>query len=121
MAHHVVVDLEHTRDLVERLALGAEREQVVDAVGLLVDLVGELAAAPDVLAVPPAATLLDQVAGALDDLFLPLVRHFGVQHEQDLVVDHGFPSTPSFGLRRPRRQACTGTAHARRGRKRLLE
>ena len=98
MAHDVVVDLEDARDLVERLAVGAEREQVVDAVGLLVDLVGELAAAPGVLAVPRAAALLDEVAGALDDLLLPLLGQLGVQHEQNFVVVHvpgllpsGFP------------------------------
>jgi hypothetical protein len=98
VAHHVIVDLEHARDLVERVALGAEREQVVDAVALLVDLVRELAAAPGVLAVPRPPAFLDEVARALDDLLLPLLGQVGVQHEQNLVVGHvpgllpsGFP------------------------------
>ena len=86
--HDRVVDLEHARDLVERLGLGAEAEQVVDAVGVLVDLVGELAAPPDVLAVPAAPAGLDEIARALDDLLLALLRELGVQHEQNLVVDH---------------------------------
>ena len=52
MAHHGVVDLQHAGDLVERLAARLEHEQVVDALLLLRDLVGEPAAAPGVVAAP---------------------------------------------------------------------
>ena len=97
VTHHVVVDLEHARDLVERLAVGAEREQVVDAVGLLVDLVGELAPAPGVLAVPRAAALLDEVARALDDLLLPLFGQVGVQHAAEFR-SRSRSRSPSVGL-----------------------
>ena len=52
MAHDAVGDLQHARDLRERGRSGGEEEQVVDAVGLVVDLVGELAPAPRLVAVP---------------------------------------------------------------------
>ena len=68
-----------------------EEQQVVVPVGLLVDLVGELALAPGVVARERAATLLDQLAHARDDLRLGLLGEVWVQQQQDLVVDHGFP------------------------------
>src|SRR4051794_36371563 len=43
--HDAVRDLEDARQLVERLRVAREEEQVVGAVGLVVDLVRELAAA----------------------------------------------------------------------------
>ena len=52
VAHDAVGDLEHARDLGERLRRRGEEQQVVDAVGLVVDLVGELAPAPRLVAVP---------------------------------------------------------------------
>ena len=88
VAHDAVGDLEDARQLVERLRLGVELEQVVDAVGLLVDLVGELAPAPGIVADPGAAALLHQLAGAADDLVVPLLGEVGVEHEQNLVVVH---------------------------------
>ena len=88
VAHDAVVDLEHARDLVQRVGLAGDVEQVVDAVGLLVDLVGEPAAPPGVVAVPGAAALLGELADARDDLRLPLLGELGVQHEQNLVVVH---------------------------------
>ena len=45
---------------------------MVDALALVVDLVGELAAAPRLVALPAAALLLDQLAHAGDDLVLAL-------------------------------------------------
>jgi hypothetical protein len=88
VAHHAVRDPQDARDLVERRGVAVERDEVVRTFGLLVDLVGELAPATGVLALPRAAALLDQVADALDDLLLALVGQVGVQHEQYLVVDH---------------------------------
>src|SRR5215204_4272009 len=58
MAHDSVSDLEDPGDLLERLRLGREGQQVVGAVGLVVDLVGELSAAPDVVGVDSAAAPL---------------------------------------------------------------
>src|SRR5688572_17804874 len=71
---------------------------MVGAVGLVIDLEGELASAPDVVGVPRATAPLDQLAGAGDDLRLPLLRELGVEHEQDFVRRHGCPESPSFGL-----------------------
>ena len=118
MAHDAVRDPQDARDLVQRLGLGGELEQVVGALRLVVDLVGEPAPAPGVVAVPGAAGLLDQLAGARDDLVLALLRQLRVEHEQDLVVGFHSPNLPSFGLRRPRRQAPLGENGAKRGRKR---
>src|SRR5215210_1264309 len=89
VAHDSVGDAQNARDLRERLRLGRKREQVIGAVGLVVDLVGELAPSPDVVCVPGAAALLDQLTRARDDLGPALLRELGVEHEQDLVVDHG--------------------------------
>src|SRR5206468_6949825 len=73
MPHDVVVDLQHTRDLVERLGGCREGQQVVAALGLVVDLVGEPPASPDVVGAPRAAALLDELAYASDDLRLALL------------------------------------------------
>ena len=75
-------------DLLERLRLGREGQQVVGAVGLVVDLVGELAAAPDVVRVDAAAAALNELARALDDLGLALLGELRVEHEQDFVGRH---------------------------------
>jgi hypothetical protein len=40
MAHHAVVDPQHTADLVQRLGGAGELEQVVPALVLVVDLIG---------------------------------------------------------------------------------
>ncbi len=84
--HDAVRDLEHARHLVERGGLAAERQQVVDALRLVVDLVREAAAAPRVVGLPGASVLLDELARAREDLLVPVLRHVGVEHEQDLVV-----------------------------------
>src|SRR5262249_4781666 len=88
VAHDAVRDLEHARDLFQRLRRRLECQQLVEAVRLVVDLVSEFAPAPDVLPAPSAAGALDVLAHARDDLVLALVRQFGVEHEQDFVVDH---------------------------------
>src|ERR671934_179289 len=66
--HDAVRDLEDARDLVERLRVRVEREQVVDALALVVDLVGELPPPPDLLVGPGPAAALDELARARDDL-----------------------------------------------------
>src|SRR5712691_1027500 len=83
--HHAVVDLEHARDLVERLAAALEDEQVVDALRLLVDLVGQPPAAPRVVAPPGTAAALDELAHARDHLVLVGVGALRVQHQKNLV------------------------------------
>ena len=88
MPHDAVGDLEHARDLVEGRGLGREGQQVVDALRLVVDLVGQPAAAPRLLVVPAPAVALDRLAHARDDLGLPLLGHLGIEHQQDLVVSH---------------------------------
>src|SRR5919204_6744437 len=94
VAHDAVGDAEDARELVPRLPLGVELEQVVDALALVVDLVGEAAAPPDVLPLPPAAAALDQLARSRDDLLLALLRHVRIEHQQNLVRHHTFPRPP---------------------------
>ena len=77
---HRVVDLEHARDLLERLRLRVEDDEVVDALLLVRDRIGETAAAPGVVAVPGALALLDEVARAGDDVVLAGLGLLGVQH-----------------------------------------
>ena len=65
-----------------------EEEEVVDRFALVVDLVGEAAAAPRLVAVPGALRAVDGVADALDDLVRPLFGEVRVQQQHDLVVVH---------------------------------
>jgi hypothetical protein len=95
-------------ELLERLRLGVEVEQVVRALGLVPDLVGEPAASPEVVPDPRATRLLDQVGRALDDLLLPPFGQLGIEHEQDFVCDHVSRDLRSCGLNRPRRLASLG-------------
>src|SRR5512133_2299150 len=88
MAEDAVRDLEHARNLVQRSRLGLEGQEVVGAFGLVVDLVGEPAASPDVVALEGAASALDELSRARDDLGLPLFGKLGVEQQQDFVVDH---------------------------------
>src|SRR5918995_5688913 len=83
MPHRAVGDPEHPRDLLEGLRVRVEMQEVVGPLGLLVDLVGELAPAPALLPNPGPAPLLDEVADARDDLVLALVGQLGIEHEHD--------------------------------------
>ena len=74
VAHDAVGDLEHARDLGERLRRRREEQEVVDRLALVVDLVGEPATAPRLVAVPGASGALDRVADALNDLVRPARR-----------------------------------------------
>src|SRR5205823_8676682 len=118
VAHDAVGDAEDPRQLRECLRLGVEVEQVVRAFALVSDLVREPAPPPDVMADPLAAALLHQIARTLDDLLLPILRQFGIEHEQDFVCDHVSRDLPSSGLNRPRRRAQLGKTARWRGRKR---
>jgi hypothetical protein len=88
VAQDTVRDLEHARNLVQRSRLGREGQEVVGAFGLVVDLVGEPAASPDVVALEGSASALDELSRARDDLVLPLFRELVVEQQQDFVVDH---------------------------------
>ena len=70
---------------------------MVEALRLVVDLVGELAPAPDIVTVPAAFAALDGLADARDDLVLPLLGRVRVEQQQDFVLGHGSRSAP-FGL-----------------------
>src|SRR4029077_20689116 len=89
MPHDAVVDAEDTRGLVERPGVTGEMQQVVAALALVADLVGELAAGPDVVQVPGGAALLDQLTHPRDDLRLTAVLELGVEQQQNLVFVHG--------------------------------
>src|SRR5439155_12467022 len=104
---HAVRDPQDPGELGERRRVGVELQQVVDAFAFVVDLVREAAPAPCVVAHPRAAALLDEVAGARDDLLLALLRQVGIEHQQDFVRNHA-PEPPSSGLNRPRRLAPLG-------------
>src|SRR5262245_58976950 len=91
VTHHVVVDLQHARELVERLGARAEAEEVVDALLLLVDRIGEAPPAPDVVALERTAALLDQRAEPAHDVRLLLLGELGVQQQENLVLGHAFP------------------------------
>ena len=92
VAEDVVVDLQDTRQLVERLRARREADEVVDAVLLLRDRVGEPAPAPRVVALDAAAALLDQRAHPAHDLALLLFGQFGIEQQQNLVFGHSVPS-----------------------------
>src|SRR5918995_6853207 len=95
MAHDAVGDLEDARDLVQRIGLCRERQQVVRAVRLVVDLVGELAPAPDFVLLEAPAAAFEELARARHDFLLALIRGLRIQHEQNLVVDHVPSCLPS--------------------------
>src|SRR4029079_16558918 len=82
------LDLEDAGDLVERVRLRVEDDEVVDALLLVRDRIGQTAPAPGVVAVPRATVLLDEVARAGDDVVLARLGLLGVQHQQDLVGRH---------------------------------
>ena len=69
VAHDPVGDLEDPGDLLERLRLSRKGQQVVGAVGLVVDLVGELAATPDIVAstLPPLRSTSSRVRWTISD------------------------------------------------------
>jgi hypothetical protein len=94
VAHDAVGDPEDARELLQRLRLGVEIEQVIGALGLVGDLVRKPAASPDVVPDPLAPGFLHQVARTLDDLLLPLFRQLGIEHEQDFVCNQRFPRPP---------------------------
>ena len=81
--------MRRTRDTSSSVpGVAGEVEQVVAPVALVVDLVRELAPAPDVVQVPGAAAVLDELARTRDDLALTIVVELGVEQQQNLVLVH---------------------------------
>ena len=70
MAKDAVVDLEQARDLAQNLGRGREGDEVVDALALVLDLIGEPSPAPGRMRLPDAAAFDDLRANAVDDLLL---------------------------------------------------
>src|SRR4029079_5103087 len=89
-----VGDAEDARQLVERRRLRVEAEQVVRALGLVVDLVRQPAPSPHVVPDPAAAALLDELTGARDDLVVPPFGQLGIEDEQNFVCNNHFPRPP---------------------------
>ncbi len=85
---HGVVDLEDAGDLVEHRGLRVEDDEVVDALLLVRDRIGEPPPSPRVVAVPGSARLLDELARAREDVVLAGLGLLGVQHQQDFVSRH---------------------------------
>src|SRR5579862_5870303 len=83
LTEHDVVDLEDAHDLVERLRGALEDHEVVHALRLLCDLVGEPAAAPRVVTAPRAARAFDERADARDQLLLMGLGMLGVEQQQN--------------------------------------
>ncbi len=107
---HGVVDLEDAGDLVERRSLRVEDDEVVDALLLVQDRIGEVSPSPGVVAVPGAAPGLDELARAGDDVVLAGLGLLGVQHQQDLVSRHvPMSSLPMVSMSAP----TAGTARDR--------
>src|SRR5207244_11337533 len=88
MADHPVGDLQHPRDLRERRRSGGEEQQVVSPLRLVIDLVGELAPPPCLVAFPAAAVSLDPLTYTRDDLSGALLGELRVQQQQNLVLVH---------------------------------
>jgi hypothetical protein len=88
MAHDAVVDPQDAGHLVERAGIAGEVQEVVAPVGLVPDLVRELAPSPDVVQVPGAAAGLDLLTRTRDDLRLAVVLQVGVEQQQNLVFVH---------------------------------
>src|SRR5690242_13242139 len=119
--HDAVGDLQDARKLVERLGVAREQEQVVGALALVVDLVGELPAAPRLVLLDRAPTALDELARTRDDLVLTLLGELGIEHEQHFVcVVHwsryllsslGLVALPACVARECRRDGKAGSGH----------
>src|ERR1700741_327323 len=85
LAEDDVVDLEHADDLVQGLGAALEDDEVVHALALLPDLVGEPPPAPGVVAAPGAAGALDERADARDQLLLMGLGLLRVEQQQNFV------------------------------------
>src|SRR4051795_12362016 len=111
VAQHGVLDLEDAGHLLERRRLRVEDDEVVDALLLVRNRIREAPPAPGVVAVPRPAALLDEVAGAGDDVVLAGLGLLGVQHQQNFVSRHApMSSLPMVSMCRPRLRAPLGTA-----------
>jgi hypothetical protein len=88
-AHDVVGDAQHPLDFGQRVGLGREGDDAVEAFALPGDLVRQLALAPVVDRRDLALALLDGLGQAIEDLGLPAVFDAGIEHEHQLVLVRG--------------------------------
>src|ERR1700736_4534822 len=109
---HRLVQAELTIELGHRLRLRGDVDHRVDALGVLEDLVGQPAAAPDVDLVDLATIAADDVEERLQRRLHRAFVKGGVEDDHDFVWTHGNLIT-SYGHLRPRsirgrRVACVG-------------
>src|SRR6185436_18055172 len=88
-AQHGLVEVELAVELLDGVRLGRERDNGVDALGVLGDLVGEPATSPDVHGLDVAAVLADDVEVLVER------RLDGPLFEARLEDDHHFVGTHS--------------------------
>src|SRR3954467_9802948 len=101
-AQHRLVQRELTVELLHRGRLGVQRDDGVDAFGVLVDLVGETTTSPDVDVLHGPAVLADDVEVRVEG------RGNGALFEVGVEDDHHFIGTQS-GLHLLRTQAATAS------------
>src|SRR5262245_28733751 len=109
---HRLVQVELTVEFGHGRGLRLHIDDVVDALGMLGDLVRQPALAPDVDLVDTAAVLADDVEECLQRRSYGALVESGVENDHDFVWTHKEPIT-SYGLVRPRsfrgrRVACVG-------------
>ena len=88
MAYDTLGDLHDPSELLELGGPGVECEQVVEGIGLVFNLVGELSSAPVGCFQPAARALFNDLLAAFDDLALLCFAQLGVEHEQHFIGIH---------------------------------
>src|SRR3954451_14297803 len=83
-----LVQVELPVEFLGQVGLGLHVDDRVDALGLLLDLVGQLAAAPDVDVLDRAAALADDVEEPVERGCDRTLLEFGVEDDHQLVVTH---------------------------------
>src|SRR5699024_6189579 len=101
-ADDVVVQTQLTIELLDRVRLRLELDDGVDALGLLVDLVGEAALAPDVDLVDRTALLPDHVEERVQRRRHGALVETGIEDDHYFVLTHGTSSPPVDYRYRPR-------------------
>src|SRR5215472_6571042 len=96
-----LVEVHLTVELVHRGWLRGQIDDRVDALGLLLYLIGKAAPSPDVHLVNLAATAGHDLEKLVERRLDGALLETGVEDDHDLVMAHGRPE-PSSGLMRPR-------------------
>src|SRR3954452_17360438 len=97
---HRLVQVELAVQLLDDLRRGLEVDDRVDALGLLVDLIGETTTAPGVDLLHTAAAIADDGQEGLDQRGDSALLKIGVENEHQLVVTHS--GTHLLWTQRPR-------------------